>query len=251
MAPRCLAILMVCVTSIAAMGQNTESDKEALAVVDRAIKAAGGAAKLDRLKSITMKIKGPVQSGIQVVNFAGECSFADFDRLMVVGKADDEAVRMVMTPTTGWLKHGTTVEEAHSEVYGGVKSLLFATRAATMLTPLKDKAFTLSLGGEAKVGERVAVILKAKHKDHGAMEFHFDKETGLPMKVKTQVKILVNESISFAGAFADFQEVDGLKHFGKITIDMKMLGQKMSFEATLSDIKTAVELKEERFAKPE
>jgi hypothetical protein len=205
MGERWFGAVVFCVITTAALGQGADSAKEARAVIDKAIKAAGGEARLDRLKALTMKIKGPVQVGLQVTEFSAECSFAELDQLLMDQEVEGMAIRWVFNPQSCWRKLGDKVEEAVPDALPELQKMLYATRAATMLVPLKDKAVTLSLGGEAKIGDRPAVIVKAKHKDHGAIELFFDKETGLPAKVKTSVKLFAEAS--FECILSDYKEV--------------------------------------------
>jgi hypothetical protein len=247
----CFAAMILCFCATSALGQETGGDKAARAVIDKAVKAVGGADKLGRLKTATMKIKGPMQVGIQVMQFTGTASFAELDSFRIKGELDGNELHGVMSFADAWLKRSDKVEAIHPEAFAGMQCLLHATRTATMLLPLQDKAYTLTLGNEAKVDERRAILVKAKHKDHPAIDYYFDKETGLPLKVATRVKILFNEIVTYECTFADFRDKDGLKLCTSMTIVMELLGEKMSFDATLSNVEIAVKLKDGHFARPE
>ncbi|MCI0638314.1 MAG: hypothetical protein L0Y72_25605 [Gemmataceae bacterium] len=238
--------------ALAGAGPYTGDKNEALAIVDKAIRAAGGEAQLAKLQSVAWKAKAVIQYGLEVGNFSGACSLWELDKWSYDGEFESKAVRGALSPQGLWLKSGEKVQEARPEMAASLGKLLYGLRAAQILLPLQDKSLTLARAGDAKVGERPAVIVKATHEAHGEMRFYFDKETGLPAKFETRVPLGVEkEEIVFECVFSDYKEADGLKRFTKIAFTLEFSSEKLSVEATVSDMKTDAKLEEKRFAKPD
>jgi len=244
-----LAMLSAFVTATIAQSLPAE---DASSVIDKAIKAVGGEAKLSRLKAVTLPLKSRFHYGNRETNFSGECSVLETDKLLILGESDGVAMRGVFNPLGVWAKFGEQVEEARAGAVPAIRKGLYALRTAQMLLPLKDKVVTLSPAWDGQVGDRPALLVKATHKDHGDLLFYFDKQTGLPAKVESRVKLSIDQlerSIDFA--FSDFKEFDGLMHFTKIAVTGDLeFGEKLNMEITLSDLKPKSKLDESLFDKP-
>jgi hypothetical protein len=94
--------------------------------------------------------------------------------------------------------------------------------------------------------------VKATHKDHGEVDFYFDKETGLLAKFEARVVFdPSNQERPFECVFTDYKDVEGLKHFTKTAFTVEMDNQKLSLEVALSDVKAATKLEDNLFARPE
>jgi hypothetical protein len=248
----CFGAVAFWVLAASATSRDAEADKEARALLDKAIQVAGGEAKLAKLKAVTLKTKAKIRFGDGETNFSGVCSFVGLDRFSIEGEAGGSTLHGVLSPKGAWLKLGARVEEAIPDYVPSLRKLLKALRAAHLLLPLRDKAVTLSHLGEIKVGDRPAVGVKASSKDHGEWDCFFDKETGLPAKFETRLVLGRSEiEVPLTCVFSDYQEVEGRKNFTKITFNVELDEFKIHVEATLSDVKPAVKLEDERFAKPD
>jgi hypothetical protein len=247
----CCGAVAFCVLAAGAIGLRA-ADQESQTIIDKAIQAAGGEARLAALKTATLKTTAKFQAGGMDLSFSGEASVAELDRLRVEGDLLGIALCGVLSPQGCWRKLGERVEDARQEAQPGLRKLLYALRAAQTLLPLKDKAVTLVHGGEARVGDRAAVIVKAAHKDHGAIDFYFDKETGLPAKVELRVVLGPdNQDTPFEYILSEYKEVEGMKHFTKIAVTGLMDdSQKVTCEITLSDVKPVPKLEDDLFARP-
>src|SRR5262245_34326014 len=237
---RCFAVAPLALGLSLAAGAAARADAaEARAVVDRAIKAAGGEAKLAGLKTVTLKAKARLQDGTEESEFSGDCSFAELDSFAIDGSFLGLGLRGVVSRDGAWRKLGERIDAVRDQDLPGLRKLLFAMRAGQMLVPLKDQAVTLSHGGEGKVGDRPAIIVKATHKDHGEVDFYFDKETGLPAKFETPVVLGPDrQERPWECVFSDHKAVDGLRHPTKITMSAEMEeGRKTSMEIAVSDVK--------------
>jgi len=185
-------------------------DNDARAIVAKGIKAAGGEAKLAKLKTTTWKEKGTYY-GIGDEGFPYTASYAiqwpgQF-RLEV-----DGVFTIVLDGDKGWSKMGDTTKEMakdelalhlHSHRAGWVNTLL----------PLTDKAFQLKAVGEAKVGKQMASVVQVSRKGYPDVKLYFAKDTGLLVKNEYRTKAAEQEfkEVSQATYFSDYREVDGAK----------------------------------------
>jgi hypothetical protein len=243
-------VLSVAILVLALAGR--ASAGEASTIIDKAIKAAGGEAKLASLKAVTLRTKARFQHGDMEISLSGDASLAELDKLRFEADLLGTVMCGVLSPQGCWRKLGEQVEDARPEALPSLRKLLYAMRAAQMLLPLRDKAVTLAHGGEGKVGDRAAVIVKATHKDHGEVDFYFDKETGLLAKFETRTVLSpTNQECPFECIFSDYKEVEGMKHFTKITFTAELdPNLKLSCEITFSEIKPVPKLEDDLFARP-
>jgi hypothetical protein len=227
-----------------------DEQAEALKVVDAAIQAAGGAAKLDQLKTVSMKGKGTLQERGQegTITFEGTAHGLDRFRLDLELSMMDRMnkVLVVFAGDKGWAKHDDRVEDAPEDAVPLIRAELHALRMAQMLTPLKDKDLKLSPLGEMQIGSRAAVGIKIVKKDLPALDLYFDKQTHLPVKCSLRVKEH-NEEKSHEWVFSNYKEIAGVKHSMKVALNRD--GEKL-LELEISELKPMAKADEGTFAKP-
>jgi hypothetical protein len=210
-------VLAVSVT-VAAAGADEPAD--ARAVIDRAVEAAGGSAKLAGLKAYTQKAKGTFHGPGGPVAFTGTWTVNWPDQ--VRAELDSESggmkfhVVQVIAGDKGWLRVNDTLIELDRDAAVAEREQVYAAWVATLL-PLKDKDFVLVPLEESKVGERPAAGVKVTHKDQRDVSLFFDKEKGWLLRAEFRVK-------SHQGDFGqevlydDYRDTDGLKRPWKTTV---------------------------------
>jgi len=223
------------------------------ALIDKAIKAAGGAAKLKALQACTWKGKGTIEIEDKKGTLGIDASMQALDqaRLDLTAEIDGKThnVAVVVNKEQGWFKSPKRVEAIPKDFFPFLKTDLRALRLTQLLLPLQDKECKLSPLGETKIDDQDAVGVKATRKGFGDVDIYFDKKTGLPVKCQTVVKdTKEGNELSHEFFFSAPKETDGVKHFTKVLL--KRDGKKM-IEIELSDIKSADKLEESVFAKPE
>jgi hypothetical protein len=248
----CFGAIALCLLTTGVTAVRAEADKESQAVLDKAIQAAGGETKLANLKAVTCKTKITSQAGLEVFNLSFHLTFSGVDKFHCAGEFLSLMMVGGLTPEACWRKLGDKLEDARPDAAQSVRKVLYAVRTAEMLLPLKDPALTLVYGGETKAGDRPAFLVTATHKDHGQIRFFFDKETGLPAKVEARTQLgPANQECPFECTFADYKDVEGVKHCTKINITTEVGADAITVELLLSDVKALTGLKEELFARPE
>src|SRR2546428_2116760 len=155
----CLAVAVMLGTSSLSQAQ-----EEAKAIIEKAIKAHGGAEKLDKNKGVQAKSQGKVEILGNSVPFTQETTtsyegkFKELFSLEVMGQKVN-----IITIYNGehlWLKANGEDKELPDIVLEEVKDAAYALKAARMTPLLTDKTFTLSLLGEMKVNDRPTVGVK-------------------------------------------------------------------------------------------
>src|SRR5262249_34314589 len=187
----CTALALGVLLATGSFGRADEQT-EALKIVDAAIQAAGGAAKLDKLKTVTLKGKGMVHAPNEEGTFTVEGTVRGLDRFRLdldVNINDGmQKLLIVFNSDKGWGKFGDRTEDLPAEAIPLVKAELHAIRMAQMLTPLKDKGIKLSPRGEMKSAGRAGVGIKIVKKALPDVDLYFEKKTHLPMKCELRVK---------------------------------------------------------------
>jgi hypothetical protein len=238
----------------AAAREKGEEPADARALLDRAIKAAGGADRLARLRAVTWKVNGSLFFNDQErpASFTGSVQAPDQLRIDL----DAFAVKMlngvlVINGDKEWVKAANKGLENYLKMVTfdiGFRQDVYGIRSAQLLLPLRDKEVQLSLLGPTKINDRPALGITAKRQGRPDLNLYFDKETGLPIKIEMQVKGEKDAQERTHEYFLDdWKEFDGIKHPTKITYHRD--GHKR-FQGELSDIKPLEKLDDSTFAMP-
>jgi hypothetical protein len=219
------------------------------ALVDKAIKACGGEAKMAKLNLIHWKGKGTAYERDMEIPFTHEASMAGNDRLRMdlsaaVGGMQIQAL-LVINRDKAWAKSMDMTKEPPKDELAPVLHTLYALRMPSLLPALKDKAYTLSPLGEVKVEDRTAVGLTVARKDYPDVNLFFDKESGLPVKCELRIKERGGREVTMHILYADYKESGGAKYAAKMTfkredkqmaaIEFTELEPKDKFEDSLFD----------------
>jgi hypothetical protein len=223
------------------------------AVVDKAIKAAGGEAKLKKLKAVTWKAKGTVSHDNKKANFTIDASLQGIKqaKLDISAEVDGQSrdVGLVINDDKGWEKNPNRVEAIPKEILTFLKNDFYALRLAQMLVALKDKECKMSSLGEVKVENKPALGIKVTRKGHADVDLYFDKKTHLPVKCTIKGKEgKDNQEHTHDFFFSEFKKTQGVQHFTKVVFKRD---DKSMIEVELSDIQAVDKLDKETFAKPE
>jgi hypothetical protein len=229
-----------------------DEQAEGLALLTRAIKAAGGEEKLAKLQTITWRGKGTSevngQQGFTISDAAAQA--LDKHRLEMefslggIGKRG----RYIVNGDKVWVQENDFAAEFPKKGAPIIIGVLRALRLAQLLTPLTDKAYKLSPLGEVKVGDRPAVGIRVTHPEQRELDLFFDKETGLLSKCGMRVPYrLDGQESDLEFWFGDAKEFDGIKHFTTMTVHHD---KKKVFVLEVSEVKPQEQLDESLFAKP-
>jgi outer membrane lipoprotein-sorting protein len=229
------------------------ADDAAKALLDKAIKAQGGAEAAAKLTDIGLKAKGQVMEGNMTVEMSFDMSISAFDRVRM-GLSINEGGRthrgmMVLNGDKAHFKDADTNREENPppEVVPTIQSVVLAVRApGTPAALLAAKNLTLTHGGEAKVDDTAAEVLRISRKDRPDVTLYFDKKTHLPLKAETSFKEGAND-VALVFTYSDFKEFGGVKHFTKVKMTAS---DKITMDLELTELKLGVKFEANTFEKP-
>jgi hypothetical protein len=242
--------LVFCLTLVLTGMLRADEQADAKAVLDKALKAMGGEAKVAKLKAGTWKGKATGQKDGKEIVLTNEGTWQGLDKVRfdaeISAGGQKDKVCAVINGEKGWVKIKDMVIEAPEGQLPMMKSALYTMRLPQLLPDLKGNDFTLSSLGEVKVGDKAAFGIGVAHKDQKNVSLFFDKETGLPAKSEIRISDPSGKEITIEYLYSDYKEADGIKHPMKITI--KADGNENVLE--LSEIKCKDKVEESEFAKP-
>jgi hypothetical protein len=231
-------------------------DKEGsgpVALLNKAIKAVGGEAKLKKLKMASLTAKGTMSEGGMEGTVTMEATVQDLDKYRLDASMSFmgmmESGLIVINGDKGWAKTRNMIQDAPEGEIKPIISIFQALRLAQMLVPLKDKDYKLSALAEVKVGGKPALGIKATRKGFADVDIYFDKKTYLPVKCKLMIpERRGQQEKPYEFLFSEPKKISGLNHFTKVTVHRD---DKKIFELELSAVRPEDKLDKKLFVKPE
>ncbi|HKD37926.1 MAG TPA: hypothetical protein VKB78_14035 [Pirellulales bacterium] len=180
---------IVFASALAGIARGDDS-ADAKAILDAAIKAAGGEAALAKPVAFYYKVKGTLYEGEKKTPTAGEWFIQGYDKERSISFDEDgkTAEIEVVNGKDGWIKEGDQPAERQTDDQIGLRRELVYLNWVTMLAPLKGKDFRLSMAGSAPVGDRKTVAITVEHDKHRPVTLYFDKDTNLLLKYERKFK---------------------------------------------------------------
>ncbi len=213
------AVLALAVV-LAVGGSARADDKDAAAVLDKAIKALGGEEKLSKIKAASWKTKGTFTFGDNESAFTGETTVQGIDRQH--GRFEGEFGGMkfvgitVLAGDKGWRKFGDMGGELDKDALANAKRMAYLAYVPVTLVDLKGKGFKIEAATEEKIGDKAVSVIKAIGPDGKDFTIAFDKESGLPVRQVAKVVGFMGEEFTQETTFGDYKELGGIQKATKI-----------------------------------
>jgi len=179
-------------------------------LLDKAIKAHGGADALTKSQTAIRNAQGTLTFGENTTNFTDRLTLALPDRWRYEGLVGASRVLIVFNKDKAWNSTGGMANEVTDKALAEIKDVAYLTYLQTIV-PLKSDRFTLAVAAEEQVNGKKALGLRVSSKGGPDAVMYFDAETSL------LVKILVAEA-SQGGAkvkkeiyYTDHKEFGGVK----------------------------------------
>jgi hypothetical protein len=246
------ASMMIVVILAAPLAARADDEADIKALIDKAIKAHGGADKLSKKKAATTKFKGKFYGMGEGIDYAADMSVQGqtqmrFDLTFEAGGMKF-AIANVLNGDKGWTVINGKTEDMSKEAIAEGKEGLYAGWVAA-LYPLTEKEFKFSPLGESKVGDKEAIGVKVSRKDHRDVNLYFDKKTNMLLKMEHQAKDVMAGDTEFNQEtfYDDYKDVDGTKQPHKLVI--KRDGKDF-VDAEITEIKLLEKLDDKVFDKP-
>ncbi len=200
------------------LGQGVQAradDKDVTAVLDRAIAALGGEAKLARATAISWKGKGTIifNENDNPIRTKTTLQGIDHHRAEFEGDFNGNEVKgaTVLAGEKGWRKFGEETQDLEGDGLAAEKRRAYLQAASTTILPLKGKSFKVESAPDQQVAGRAAAAIKATGPDGKTFTLAFDKETGLPVRMTATVRGWQGEDYEQETTMADFQDFGGIK----------------------------------------
>ena len=216
----CLAMSLVLVGGAA----RADEQVDARAIIDKAIKAAGGEENLAKYKAETFKGKGKYYGMGAGMDYTGDWAVQHPDKMrlqieVAVGDMKFTFVRVVNGDKV-WSKTGDNAVEVDDKDQVNEAKEGGYVGSVTDLLPLKDKEFQFALLGESEVDGTKVVGIKVSHKGHRDVELYFDKAKGLLVKSATTVKDdMTGQEARQEVFYSDYKELSGTQRPMKVVIN--------------------------------
>lgn len=166
--------------------------KAARGLVDKAIKAHGGADALAKHKATVTAFKGKVQAMGMDVPITGEISTQGADKLKVSVEVEAGGQKFtvvsVVAGDKGWTRFGDATTEMDKDAVAEAAEQAHASWLVTLVPLIDAKGYTLATAGEQEVGGKKAVGVKVSAKGRRDVTLYFDKDSGLIVKYEHRVK---------------------------------------------------------------
>jgi hypothetical protein len=222
------------------------------AILDKAIKALGGEAKLSKAKAITWKTKGTISIGGNDNEFTGETTVQGLDHLRTSFEGDFGGNKVqgmvVLAGDKGWRLFGGNKMEMDKDAVANEKRTLYLQVVPALVLPLRDKAFKVESAGEEKVGGKAAAVLKITAPDSKTFQLSFDKESGLPVKLVAKVLGFMGEEFTQETTFAGYKDFNGINRATKT--ESKRDGERF-VTGQVTDFRVLDKVDPKIFAEPE
>jgi hypothetical protein len=217
-----------------AAGPLAAADRDAaLAVIEQAIKAHGGAEALTKAQTIMRTATGVLMTFGKETPFTDELTaqLPDRFRLTLDARMGQQKARIiqVVNGDRGWESTGGAVSELSKERLEELRQEAFVRLWLATLVPLqKDNTLELGVLADTKVNGQPAAVVKVGRKGQPDLKFYFDKASNLLLKIDrraSEAGLVFDQEFSFS----DYKDFDGVK---LATAQVEMRGGKKFAELT-------------------
>jgi hypothetical protein len=226
-------------------------DQQAKAVLDKAVNALGGAAKLSAAKAVTWKTKGKMRLGDNDNEFTSKITAQGIDhfRQELEGDFNGTPVKgtTVVNGDKGWRDFNGQTSELEGDQLSNQKRNIYLQLVAQMPQLLKGNGFKAESVEDQKEGGKPAVELKCTGPDGKEFQLFFDRESGLPVKMTAKVAGRQGNEFAQETTYSNYKDFDGIKRATKV--ESKRNGQKF-MESEVTDFKVLDKIDPKTFAEP-
>ncbi|HEY7155931.1 MAG TPA: hypothetical protein VH575_18350 [Gemmataceae bacterium] len=223
----------------------------ARAIVERAVKAHGGAEALGRIKAERIKFKGRLVLGNHSVPFTDETTVQPPKQYKHVVETNDGTDKHTIVQIVNGDKVHIAIDgrtmKADTTLLSEMRTGMELRRAQHLLPLLEDKSYRLAVLDEIKVNDRPAVGVRVTGRGRKELRLHFDKEYGLLVRAEFALDDGKGKQIRQHFFFGDYKDIGGFHRYTKVQV---YRDGKQIMEAELLDAKNFDKIDESEFAKP-
>ncbi|MFO0965189.1 MAG: hypothetical protein U0793_06340 [Gemmataceae bacterium] len=236
---------------LAALGTAGDAEKEAGAILDKAIKAHFPKGIDTKNKGLRTKSAGKIHvMGVdldftQQVSVQAASKFKEAIEMTFMGKTIN--VTTVFNGKDAWIKAGDKDIKVTEEIMGELKDAAYVMGLMQGLF-FKDKGLKFSLLGEHKFKGKASVGVNVSREGKKDVSLFFDKTTGLLSKVEIRKRdIMSGMEVQEERFILDYQDVEGRKVAKKVEV---LRDGKEFLEAEVTEVQILEKLGDDEFAQP-
>lgn len=240
------AALIPCrlVTSSSSAAENVRE------ILEKAIKAHGGEAKLAKLKNMTSKAKGTIHIGFSVP-FSQDTAWQCPDRLKITAKLNIPKPTAFVEAIAGdecWsVRDGKTVPLSAIKC-DELRTQAYVRRLLLLVPLLQENAYKVSALEEIRIDNRPAAGVAVSCTGERDVKLYFDAETGRLAKTERRVQDEFGKKESVQEEFfTEYRDFDGVP---TATKQVWLRDGKKAVEMTLTDVRYPDRLDATVFADP-
>lgn len=245
-------LLIVCALLMSLLGSPNRSwaQDDARAIIDKAINALGGEARLARYKARQNKTRGLLHS-LGGVPFTQEVFYQSPNQIKEVLRAGAEGKEVTITTALngdkGWMQADGPAQPLNERVLAELKETAHL-RLVCRCTVLKDRAYQLSLLGDFPIDNRPTVGIRVSTRGYRELQLYFDKELGLLVKTeRLGLNPQTGKPFREEAYYKDWKAIEGIVTPTRVVVYHD--GQRF-MEAEAYDIRYLEKLDDRMFAKP-
>lgn len=248
---RPLALSLAMAGLVLGLATKTRADDDLKTVIDKAIKAHGGEEQIAKLKAGRSKAKGTIDVAGMSVAFTQQTAFMLPDKfkdlLQLEINGMQIAVQTVLNGDKISIKAGDMEIKLDDKAKAELRETGHVLEVARLL-PLRDKMYTLSALGEAKVEGKPAVGVKVSAKGRRDVNLFFDQKTGLLVKIEHRgADPISGQEFTEERIVLEYQTQEGVPAPKKVLLNRD--GKKF-LEAEILEFKALEKLDDGEFAIP-
>lgn len=181
------------------------------ALVEEAIKAKGGEARLVELQAAVWKSRGTGPERTTSATLYGQ--LPDKFRLESERTTGGKTTRFVkvINGEKGWAVEGGKVRDLTAEEMAQTRETFYHKHLDTTLLPLKDREVELAGLDESTVEGRPTLGLRVRRPGRPELKLYFDKESKLLLKSEMTGKGRDGKPTRLEYVYGDYQDFDGIK----------------------------------------
>lgn len=191
--------------------------RDAQKIVDQALAAGGGEARLSNLKAAVWKTRAVAHFTGSPVPSTGTLygqlpnSFRRESTSVRDGKSETRVY--IVNGNRGWSKQGDEVKSLTDQELLAEKDTFFHKQAALTLVPLKGKGVDLQYVGEDKVEGRPVAVVRAKKQGFHDITLYFDKSSHLVVKSEgVALDARTGKETKLEHYYSQHKDFDGIKY---------------------------------------
>jgi hypothetical protein len=250
---RTLIVSTWMVVLLAHSAEIARAQDDARALIERAIKAHGGAEALSRINADKVKFKGTlVLQGGHTSPFLAETTVQlpskKKDIIEINTGVHKYTIVHIVNGKNAYITLDGRLLKDDPTQLAEIRSGMELERAKRLLPLLEDKSYQLAVAEDVEVNDRPAAGVRITGRGRKEMRLYFDKEYGLLVRAENRLDAGKGKpEIRQHFFFGDFKEIGGYKRPTKVRA---YRDNKQIMEAELLDAKLLEKVDETEFAKP-